>query len=41
MLLTEDSLTLIDLGDPASRGIECFEFLGIAAPLPKGGPRIV
>lgn len=41
MSLAEDSLALIDLGNPDSRGVECFEFLGVASGLPKGGPRIV
>lgn len=37
----EDSLVLVDLGDPASRGTECFEFMGLANPLPRAGPTIV
>ncbi|MEX2553300.1 MAG: CRISPR-associated endonuclease Cas2 [Actinomycetota bacterium] len=36
-----DSLVLVDLGDPSTRGLECFEFLGTSLPLPKGGPGIV
>lgn len=36
-----DSLILVDLGDPASRGLECFEFLGTSRTLPKAGPGIV
>jgi CRISPR-associated protein Cas2 len=37
----EDSLAIIDLGDAATRGVECFEFMGVASPLPQPGPRIV
>lgn len=37
----QDSLAIIDLGDAASRGVECFEFMGVAGPLPPIGPRIV
>lgn len=37
----EDSLVLVDLGDPESRGIECFEFIGPAPQLPRGGATIV
>jgi CRISPR-associated protein Cas2 len=37
----EDSLVLVDLGDPANRGTECFEFMGISNPLPRSGPTIV
>ncbi|MDQ6950002.1 MAG: CRISPR-associated endonuclease Cas2 [Actinomycetota bacterium] len=36
-----DSLVLVDLGDPASRGIDCFEFMGLAPPLPRSGPTIL
>lgn len=37
----EDSVILVDLGDPANRGIECFEFMGVGPPLPRVGPTIV
>lgn len=37
----EDSVVLVDLGDPGSRGIECFEFMGVGPPLPRAGPTIV
>ena len=37
----EDSLAIIDLGDAATRGVECFEFMGVASPLPQPGPRII
>jgi CRISPR-associated protein Cas2 len=41
MQLREDSLAVIDLGDVATRGVECFEFLGVAPLLPRGGAKIV
>jgi CRISPR-associated protein Cas2 len=37
----EDSVAIVDLGDPAGKGLECFEFLGVTMRLPHGGPRIV
>jgi CRISPR-associated protein Cas2 len=37
----EDSVVLVDLGDPASRGVDCFEFMGVAPRLPRAGPTIV
>ena len=37
----EDSLLLVDLGDPESRGVECFEFMGLAPRLPRAGPTVV
>lgn len=36
-----DSVVLVDLGDPNSRGIECFEFMGVAPALPRSGPTII
>jgi CRISPR-associated protein Cas2 len=36
-----DSVALIDLGDPDGRGRRCFQFLGVARPLPESGARIV
>ena len=36
-----DSVVLVDLGDPDTRGIDCFEFMGVGSPLPRGGPTIV
>jgi CRISPR-associated protein Cas2 len=36
-----DSVVFIDLGDAATRGGECFEFMGPHGPLPDYGPRIV
>lgn len=35
-----DSLVLVDLGDPSTRGIDCFEFMGVAPSLPRAGPTI-
>lgn len=37
----EDSLMLVDLGEPSRRGLDCFEFLGASRTLPTGGPDIV
>ncbi|EID15645.1 CRISPR-associated protein Cas2 [Mycobacterium xenopi RIVM700367] len=38
-----DSVVFVNLGDPSSRGTECFEFMaaGAAADLPNGGPVIL
>ena len=36
-----DSVAIIDLGDPAERGVRCFEFLGHRPKLPKAGPVIL
>lgn len=41
MNLREDSLAIIDLGDTQRRGVECFEFMGVASSLPSTGPRIL
>lgn len=41
MHLREDSLAIIDLGDIKTRGVECFEFMGVAPPLPEGGARVI
>lgn len=37
----EDSVAIVDLGEPRGRGIDSFEFLGVTMPLPETGPRIV
>lgn len=39
----EDSVVFVNLGDPSSRGNECFEFIGAGsrADLPTGGPVIL
>lgn len=41
MHLREDSLAVIDLGDAETRGVECFEFLGVVPVLPVHGAKIV
>ena len=42
MDLVADSVTIIDLGDPAERGTECFDFMGARQELPSpGGPQIL
>ncbi len=38
---SEDSVAMIDLGDPIQRGKECFEFMGVAVSLPTSGPVIL
>lgn len=38
----EDSIVIVDLGDPAGNGTRCFSFLGKVKRLPDvGGPTIV
>lgn len=37
----EDSIAIVDLGDPARQGTDCFQFLGFTWGLPRGGPTIV
>lgn len=37
----EDSVAIVDLGDPARQGTDCFEFLGVTWGLPRSGPTIV
>ncbi len=37
----EDSIAVIDLGDPRERGRECFEFIGVSRGLPSAGPVII
>lgn len=36
-----DSVAVIDLGDPADRGVECFSFMGIGPTLPTSGAVIL
>ncbi len=37
-----DSIAIVDLGDPAGRGVKCFSFMGVANRLPSAsGPVIV
>jgi CRISPR-associated protein Cas2 len=38
---TEDSIAVIDLGDPEVRGVECFEFMGVFHSLPRREPRVI
>ena len=38
---TEDAVAFINLGPPAHRGRECFEFMGARTSLPTSGPTIV
>lgn len=40
MVLDKDSVAVVDLGAPASRGVTCVEFLGRRRPLPDTGPTI-
>jgi CRISPR-associated protein Cas2 len=40
MKLTEDSVSIFDLGPPQGRGVECIEFIGRRRPLPSNGPAI-
>lgn len=37
----EDSIVIVDLGDPEGRGTTAFSFLGKVKSLPERGPRIV
>ena len=37
----QDSVAIVDLGDPELRGVECLEFLGQRRPLPEDKVRIV
>ncbi len=42
ILLTEDSVVIIDLGMAQERGTDCFQFIGKRVhDLPKAGPAIV
>jgi len=37
----EDRVMIVDLGDPAGRGVSAFTFLGRSPDLPTGGAHIV
>lgn len=37
----QDSVAIVDLGDPRVRGVECIQFLGQRKPLPEDKVRIV
>ncbi len=37
----DDSIAIIDLGDPHERGRSCFAFMGSAPALPTSGPVVI
>ena len=37
----KDSVAFVNLGPPANRGRECFDFMGLRTALPTSGPTIV
>jgi CRISPR-associated protein Cas2 len=37
---SEDSVSIFDLGAPASRGVHCIEFIGVRRELPSDGATI-
>ena len=37
----EDSVAFVNLGPPANRGSQCFDFMGLRAALPTSGPTII
>ena len=37
----EDSVVFVNLGPPAHRGRECFDFMGVSAALPTSGPTVI
>ena len=37
----EDSVAFVNLGPPANRGRDCFEFMGLRAALPTSGPTVI
>lgn len=37
----QDSVAIVDLGEARTRGMECFEFLGVTLGLPRTGARFV
>ena len=37
----EDSVAFVNLGPPAHRGCECFDFMGIRTALPTSGPTVI
>lgn len=38
---TEDSVAFVNLGPPANRGRECFDFMGLRTALPTSGPTVI
>lgn len=37
----EDSVAFVNLGPPANRGRDCFEFMGLRTALPTSGPTVI
>ena len=37
----QDSVAFINLGPPANRGRECFDFMGARTALPTSGPTVI
>jgi len=37
----EDSVAFVNLGPPAHRGRECFDFMGVRTALPTSGPTVI
>jgi len=37
----EDSVAFINLGPPANRGQDCFDFMGLRTALPTSGPTVI
>ncbi len=37
----QDTVAVIDIGDPSERGKRCFTFIGVAPVLPTNGPLIL
>ena len=38
---TEDAVAFVNLGPPANRGRDCFDFMGARISLPTSGPTII
>ncbi len=37
----EDSVAFVNLGPPAKRGSDCFDFMGLRTALPTSGPTVI
>ena len=37
----EDSVAFVNLGPPANRGRDCFDFMGLRTALPTSGPTVI
>ena len=37
----EDSVAIVDVGNPQDRGVACFDFIGVRPRLPTGGPMVL